>query len=145
MQKVKVGMGRLLAFNKPEWGYLFIGCIASAMLGVVMPLFAVLLAEIVSLFYPAPGEEDETKRKAMYYSLCFLGLAIGQLTVTTVQSFCFTTMGVRLAQRIRVILLRAILHQVCEVTVDIQPMSTHVQTFKQQHDSSFQPRPKPQS
>lgn len=117
---MKVGMGRLLRLNRPEWGYLALGLLASAVLGAVMPLFALFLSNLIGMFYPDvsnPATADANRRAAKIdarnYSLAFLGLAVGQLLFYTLQGFSFSTMGSRLAERVRILLLRAILHQVC--------------------------------
>lgn len=42
---------RLLGYNKKEWRSAIGGCLASAGLGAVAPVFALAMATIVSVFY----------------------------------------------------------------------------------------------
>jgi len=135
-------MWRLLTLNRPEWGYLGLGMLVSAALGAVMPIFALLLAELIGarrcrlrlalalltltlalptspstlhpgLFFHADTPEANQKAQddARLYSLLFVALGVSQLVCSTLQSFCFSTMGVRLAERVRVMLFRAVLRQ----------------------------------
>lgn len=41
--------GEMFRWNKPEWGLIFIGVIASIVLGVVYPAFSILTSEIVGV------------------------------------------------------------------------------------------------
>lgn len=40
---VKVGFARLLRMVAPDWAYIVVGVLASAVLGTVMPVFALIL------------------------------------------------------------------------------------------------------
>jgi hypothetical protein len=46
-------LGRIMKMNAPEWGYIFVGCIAALISGGIQPAFAIVFAEIlaVSAFY----------------------------------------------------------------------------------------------
>ena len=45
---VKVGYGRLLRMVAPDWAYIFAGVLASAILGCVMPVFALILGVMLN-------------------------------------------------------------------------------------------------
>lgn len=107
-KKVKVGIRRLLRINASEWPYLVAGTLASAVLGSVMPLFAVLLSELIAVFFET--DFDEAKRQALLYSMLFFALGIGQFIFATVQGYSFARSGARLAERVRMMLYRAILY-----------------------------------
>jgi ATP-binding cassette subfamily B (MDR/TAP) protein 1 len=40
---------RLLAYNNPEWYFIVLGCISSIVSGAIMPAFAIVLSEVVTV------------------------------------------------------------------------------------------------
>lgn len=49
--QVNASFGRLLSYNKPELGWAVLGIAASAGSGVIMPIFALALSSVISLFF----------------------------------------------------------------------------------------------
>jgi len=61
---VKVPFSRLAKLNKPEWGYAIVGCVGSAGVGTVQPIFAYVISTMVG--WSVLGEPQS----------CFLGFWI---------------------------------------------------------------------
>lgn len=43
-------LSHILSYSKPEWPYIVLGCISSAVSGVAFPLFAVLLSKMMAIY-----------------------------------------------------------------------------------------------
>ena len=54
---------------------------------------------------------DEVEDKSRKWSLYFVGIGIGALLASIVQSYCFNFMGQRLGKRVRVMMMKALLRQ----------------------------------
>ena len=61
---VKVGFGRLFGMVKQDWPFLLSGGITSAILGCVMPLFAVILSTIITSLDPNESESKANNVRA---------------------------------------------------------------------------------
>jgi ATP-binding cassette, subfamily B (MDR/TAP), member 1 len=104
-KEVKVKFTRLLGLARPEWLYVVTGILSSAVLGCVMPLFAVFLSSLIVALDPA-----EPKSTAIKYGLAFFALGIGMLIMGTIQGFTFAVVGSNIAVRIRKMFFRALLY-----------------------------------
>lgn len=78
---VKVGFGRLLNMNRREWPYLAVGTLASAAVGTVMPLFAIILSDLIEGLTDVSTPPSEILR----YAFFFWGLGLGNFTCMTIQ------------------------------------------------------------
>lgn len=74
MKEAKADIKRVLLMNKPEWIYIFIGCLASIATGAVQPGFAVILSKVLALF--GNCDHDEQKRQVILYCLIFVGFGV---------------------------------------------------------------------
>lgn len=77
---VKVGLRRLLGMNRREWPYLAAGVAASATIGTVQPLFAVILSKATALLTP-----DEPASNLLRFCLYLFALGAAQLACGTLQ------------------------------------------------------------
>eukprot|EP00889_Picochlorum_renovo_P000111 jgi/Picre1/27141/NNA_000110.t1 len=118
-EKVKVGMKRIAQLNKPELPALLSGVVGSAIMGLLFPIFALALASLIGGFYGyGEGEGEMTQDEKDYitsntrkWSLVFMGMGFAALVGAFIQSYSFNFMGQRLAQRVRVMMLEALLKQ----------------------------------
>ena len=97
-EETKVSMKRVLMMNKPEFKYMTIGCLASIILGVINPIFAIIFSEMVALYYQP---EDEIRDEARWWSLSFVGVGLAFLFFGTVQSGMFAIAAENLTMRLR--------------------------------------------
>jgi ATP-binding cassette subfamily B (MDR/TAP) protein 1 len=118
-EKVKVGMKRIAQLNKPELPALLSGVVGSAIMGLLFPIFALALASLIGGFYGyGEGEGEMTQEEKDYitsntrkWSLVFMGMGFAALVGAFIQSYSFNFMGQRLAQRVRVMMMEALLKQ----------------------------------
>ncbi|KAA6419418.1 MAG: ATP-binding cassette transporter [Trebouxia sp. A1-2] len=108
-EKVNAGFIRLLGMNRPEWPWAIVGSASSAGLGVIMPAFALALSNVLGVFY----NPDHAKMKSVIQTWCivFGSVGAGALVCGTLQSYSFSLMGQKLAKRIRLMLMQALLKQ----------------------------------
>jgi ATP-binding cassette subfamily B (MDR/TAP) protein 1 len=106
--KVNASFARLAALNKPELPAAVGGLLGAGAMGLLFPIFAVTLSSLIALFYKPV---DEIPSGARTWSLVFVGMGVGSLIAASLQSFCFNFMGQRLAKRVRVLMMQALLRQ----------------------------------
>ena len=104
-----VSIGRLLEKNKPEAGYIFIGCLASICVASMTPIVAILFGKVLSIL----GDHDATQARAdsIYYALIFLGLGVLAALSQLVQGWMFAISGEALTTRLRTEMYQAMLAQ----------------------------------
>lgn len=107
---MNAGFIRLLGMNRPEWHWAIVGSASSAGLGIIMPAFALALSNVLGVFY----NPDHAKMKSVIQTWCIVFGAVGggALVCGTLQAYSFTLMGQKLAKRIRLMLMQALLKQV---------------------------------
>ncbi|VFQ96883.1 unnamed protein product [Cuscuta campestris] len=98
---------RLLALNLPEWKQATLGSVGAMLFGAVQPTYGFVLGSMLSVFFLPT--HAEIKEKIRIYSLCFLGLSVLAIFLSTVQHYNLAIMGEHLTRRIRVKLLSKIL------------------------------------
>ncbi|KAL4457545.1 hypothetical protein ABPG75_012410 [Micractinium tetrahymenae] len=104
----KVPLSRLASLNRPELPAALFGLAGSAALGMMMPAFSIALSSILSVFY---GPVTDIGSGASKWSLVFVGIGLGAVVAALFQSYSFNFMGQKLAQRVRVLMLQALLRQ----------------------------------
>ena len=102
----KVGFGRLLALSRPQWPFLVVGAITSALLGGIYPVFALILSSLTVALEPSKPRSEATK-----YAIVFFGIGVAQLVLGSLQSFVYAVAGARLARRARLLFFKAVLSQ----------------------------------
>mmetsp|Transcript_5871 Transcript_5871/g.7099 ORF Transcript_5871/g.7099 Transcript_5871/m.7099 type:complete len:1334 (+) Transcript_5871:380-4381(+) len=105
----KVPMKRLFEFSRPESVYYLPGILGAAFNGAQMPIFALLFAKIIVVFYIPSAEEmlDEATK----YALMFVGLGILAFVGNFSQFWAFGYIGEKMTRRVRSTLFRSILRQ----------------------------------
>lgn len=83
-----------------------LGCMGH---GSMMPAFACLLTSVLAIFHL--GSTQEMLQQAHMYAVSLAGVGVGACCCVTVQFYCFGAVGSKLARRLRVMLLGAMLHQ----------------------------------
>lgn len=81
---VKVGFGRLLNLNRREWPYLAAGILASAAIGTVQPIFAIILSKVTALLTPDEPASNILRFCTFFFALAAAQLACGSLQVRSV-------------------------------------------------------------
>ncbi|CAK8684913.1 unnamed protein product [Clavelina lepadiformis] len=106
----EISFSRILAYNKPEIGYIIIGCFAAAVNGGIQPVFAILFSEILGVF--SGNEGDAVKQdQVILYSLLFVAMGAAAFLANVVQMSTFAKSGEELTSRLRLMGFKAMLRQ----------------------------------
>ncbi|CAL9014453.1 unnamed protein product [Prunus brigantina] len=98
---------RLLKLNAPEWPYSIMGAIGSVLSGFIGPTFAIVMSNMIEVFYyrnPASME-----RKTKEYVFIYIGAGLYAVAAYLIQHYFFSIMGENLTTRVRRMMLAAIL------------------------------------
>ncbi|GFH24318.1 ATP-binding cassette transporter [Haematococcus lacustris] len=130
---VPVPMASELAHAALKWRYGLVGLLASAVCGAIQPAFAFIMASFVTVFYTG---QDNIMKEASFYSWMFFVVGCSTLVATILQQWSFGVMGLQLARRLRVAMMRAMVHN--EVGwFDRDENSSGVLTTKLGSDASY--------
>ncbi|KAM3390803.1 hypothetical protein ACQJBY_012425 [Aegilops geniculata] len=98
---------KLLKLNGPEWPYAVLGAIGSVLSGFIGPTFAIVMGEMLDVFYYKDPVDMEKKTKL--YVFIYIGTGIYAVVAYLVQHYFFSIMGENLTTRVRRMMLSAIL------------------------------------
>ncbi|KAG9442708.1 hypothetical protein H6P81_018562 [Aristolochia fimbriata] len=98
---------KLIKLNAPEWPFVVLGTIGAILSGIERPLFALGLAEALSLFYSP--DKLHLKHQLDKIALIFVGATIAIVPIYLLQYYFYTLMGERLVMRVRLLMFSAIL------------------------------------
>ncbi|KAL8545923.1 hypothetical protein ACS0TY_005877 [Phlomoides rotata] len=98
---------RLLKLNAPEWPYSIMGAIGSILSGFIGPTFALVMSNMIEVFYYTNPVAMERKTKT--YVFIYIGAGIYAVIAYLVQHYFFSIMGENLTTRVRRMMLAAIL------------------------------------
>ncbi|GJP32662.1 hypothetical protein CLOM_g17269 [Closterium sp. NIES-68] len=103
------GRGRRRRSGLTEWPYALSGTVAAAVQGIILPLFALILSRIITVFYNL--DKAKMRQDADFWSLMFVILAVVAWVSRTLQTFLFSVAGQRLIRRIRRLCFHSVLRQ----------------------------------
>ncbi|KAK6155103.1 hypothetical protein DH2020_009351 [Rehmannia glutinosa] len=98
---------RLIKLNAPEWPYSIMGAVGSILSGFIGPTFAIVMSNMIEVFYyrnPAAME-----RKTKEYVFIYIGAGLYAVVAYLIQHYFFSIMGENLTTRVRRMMLAAIL------------------------------------
>ncbi|XP_044757328.1 ATP-dependent translocase ABCB1-like [Coccinella septempunctata] len=98
---------KVLKLNKPEWFWIFLGCLSSLLIGCTLPAYSILFGDVAGIL--AEQDDDILMGSTSYICLLFVLLAIVALLLYIVQMYSFGVVGENLSIRIREKLFDAIL------------------------------------
>jgi ATP-binding cassette, subfamily B (MDR/TAP), member 1 len=99
---------RLLQLNRPELKWALLGLVGSAVLGLILPFFAVSLSNLIADLFGTLQQIEDGVRK---WCLVFVGLGVAALVASVCQGHAFNLMGQHLAKRVRVLTMQSLLRQ----------------------------------
>jgi ATP-binding cassette subfamily B (MDR/TAP) protein 1 len=94
---------RLVQLNAPEWPYALVGTLGSVLAGLLNPIFAVVLSEMLRIYYER--DHELMRREIEKCSLVFVGAGVASLGIYYVQYYYFGIMGENLTNRVRKMML----------------------------------------
>uniref|UniRef100_A0A0K0DXY4 ABC-type xenobiotic transporter n=1 Tax=Strongyloides stercoralis TaxID=6248 RepID=A0A0K0DXY4_STRER len=103
----KSNLLEIIKFAKPEWKYLLIGLIFTAIQGVIMPIFSQVFSQIMKVF--SLTDREEMRKQGHFYALMFLALGIFQGLTLCVAAFFFGLSSENLTARLRSLLFKNII------------------------------------
>ncbi|KAE9590370.1 hypothetical protein Lal_00027978 [Lupinus albus] len=98
---------RLLKLNAPEWPYSIMGAIGSVLSGLIGPTFAIVMSNMIEVFYYSNYASMERKTKE--YVFVYIGVGLYAVFAYLIQHYFFSIMGENLTTRVRRMMLAAIL------------------------------------
>lgn len=100
---------QLMKLNAPEWRYILWGCLAAAMHGSTFPLWGLFFGDFFGIL--SNGDENVVRHEGNNISFIFLGIGIMAGLGTMLQSYMFTTAGVKMTTRLRQTAFKTIMSQ----------------------------------
>ncbi|CAL4910449.1 unnamed protein product [Urochloa decumbens] len=107
----EVPLRRLASLNKPEIPVLILGSIASAVSGVIFPIFAILLSNVIKAFYEPP---NILRKDAEFWSSMFLVFGAVYFLSLPLGSYLFSVAGCKLIRRIRLMTFEKVVNMEIE-------------------------------
>ncbi|KAK8968612.1 ABC transporter B family member 11 [Platanthera guangdongensis] len=98
---------RLAYLNKPELPILILGVISAVFNGIILPLFGVLLSNMIQTFYQPP---EKLKKDSQIYAIMFVVLGLLSFLAMPARSYFFAVAGSKLIQRIRKMTFEKVVH-----------------------------------
>ncbi|CAA6658776.1 unnamed protein product [Spirodela intermedia] len=98
---------RLLKLNAPEWPYAILGSLGSVLSGFIGPIFAIVMSNMIEVFYYR--NPDAMERKTKEFVFIYIGTGLYAVMAYLVQHYFFSIMGENLTTRVRRMMLAAIL------------------------------------
>ncbi|XAR71240.1 Xenobiotic-transporting ATPase [Bertholletia excelsa] len=98
---------RLLKLNAPEWPYSVMGAVGSVLSGFIGPTFAIVMSNMIEVFYYRDPATMERKTKEFVF--IYIGAGIYAVVAYLIQHYFFSIMGENLTTRVRRMMLAAIL------------------------------------
>ncbi|RZR92901.1 hypothetical protein BHM03_00021278 [Ensete ventricosum] len=103
----EVPLRRLAYLNKPEIPVLMLGSFAAIVNGVIFPMFAILLSNVIKAFYEPP---HKLKKDSNFWSLMFLVFGVVSLIALPARSYLFGIAGSKLIRRIRLMTFQKVVN-----------------------------------
>jgi len=107
----EVPLSRLASLNKPEIPVLILGSIASAVSGMIFPIFAILLSNVIKAFYEPPRI---LRKDAEFWSSMFLVFGAVYFLSLPFGSYLFSVAGCKLIRRIRLMTFEKVVNMEIE-------------------------------
>ncbi|KAI7726411.1 hypothetical protein M8C21_016957, partial [Ambrosia artemisiifolia] len=98
---------RLLKMNAPEWPYSIMGAVGSVLSGFIGPTFAIVMSNMIEVFYF--NNPAQMERKTKEYVFIYVGAGLYAVVAYLIQHYFFSIMGENLTTRVRRMMLSAIM------------------------------------
>ncbi|RRT41128.1 hypothetical protein B296_00047118 [Ensete ventricosum] len=120
---------KLLKLNAPEWPYTIMGAIGSVLSGFIGPTFAIVMSNMIEVFYYR--DPNAMERKTREYVFVYIGTGLYAVVAYLVQHYFFSIMGENLTTRVRRMTLSAdVKSAIAErISVILQNMTSLLTSF----------------
>ncbi|PSR89187.1 ABC transporter B family member 21 like [Actinidia chinensis var. chinensis] len=103
----EVPLRRLAYLNKPEVPVLILGTLAAVVNGCIMPIFGLLISDVIKTFYEPP---HQLKKDSKFWALMFVVLGLASLLAFPARTYFFSIAGCKLIKRIRSMSFDKVVH-----------------------------------
>jgi len=103
----EVPLSRLAYLNKPEILVLLAGTLAAVINGVLLPIIAVFISKMITIFYEP---DDELRKDSKLWALLFVALGLVSFTMLPCRFYLFGVAGGKLIKRIRKMCFEKVVH-----------------------------------
>ncbi|GFZ04458.1 ATP binding cassette subfamily B4 [Actinidia rufa] len=103
----EVPLRRLAYLNKPEVPVLIVGALAAVVNGSIMPIFGLLISDVIKTFYEPP---HQLKKDSKFWALMFVVLGVASLLAFPARTYFFSIAGCKLIKRIRSMCFDKVVH-----------------------------------
>ena len=103
----EVSLRRLAYLNKPEVPVLIVGALAAVVNGSIMPIFGLLISDVIKTFYEPP---HQLKKDSKFWALMFVVLGLVSLLAFPARTYFFSIAGCKLIKRIRSMSFDKVVH-----------------------------------
>ncbi|KAK7388086.1 hypothetical protein VNO78_22891 [Psophocarpus tetragonolobus] len=103
----EVPLYRLAYLNKPEILVLLLGAIAATINGVLLPIVALFMSKMISIFYEP---FDELRKDSKHWALLFVALGVVSFIMPPFRFYFFGVAGGKLIKRIRKMCFEKVVH-----------------------------------
>ncbi|RDX62091.1 ABC transporter B family member 11, partial [Mucuna pruriens] len=103
----EVPLYRLAYLNKPEVPVLLVGTIAAVMSGVLLPIVALFISKMISIFYEPV---DELRKDSKLWALLLVALGAVSFVLHSCRFYFFGVAGGKLIKRIRKMCFEKVVH-----------------------------------
>ncbi|KAG1327605.1 ABC transporter B family member 11 [Cocos nucifera] len=110
-EQKEVPLRRLAYLNKPELPVFVLGSIAAVVNGVIFPIFAIILSNVINTFYQPP---HKLKKDSKFWSVMFLAFGLVSLIALPARSYFFAVAGCKLIRRIRLMTFEKVVNMEIE-------------------------------
>jgi ATP-binding cassette, subfamily B (MDR/TAP), member 1 len=112
---------KLLKLNAPEWPYTILGAIGSILSGFIGPTFAIVMSNMIEVFYYRNPKKMESKTRE--YVFIYIGTGLYAVVAYLIQHYFFSIMGENLTTRVRRMMLAG-MYSMMRLTRPISNIST---------------------
>lgn len=95
---------RLVKLNAAEWPYAVLGSVGSVLAGVINPIFALIISELLRVYYEP--DKKKMEREVRKYVLMYVGAGVVTVGIYVLQHYFFGIVGENLTARVRDIMFR---------------------------------------
>ncbi|XP_057484562.1 ABC transporter B family member 4-like [Actinidia eriantha] len=103
----EVPLRRLAYLNKPEVPVLILGALAAVVNGSIMPIFGLLISDVIKTFYEPP---HQLRKDSKFWALMFVVLGLASLLAMPARTYFFSVAGCKLIKRIRSMSFDKVIH-----------------------------------
>ncbi|XP_017054076.1 multidrug resistance protein homolog 49 [Drosophila ficusphila] len=95
----KVSFTQLMKLNSPEWKLILVGSIASVMHGATFPLWGLFFGDFFGIL--SDGDDEVVRTEVLKISMIFVGIGLMAGLGNMLQTYVFTSAGVKMTSRLR--------------------------------------------